>query len=521
MIVPRTGHPSQPWILLAGLSCAAVVDGINGTVLSIAQAQMMGASRATPDEFAWMNIAYFAAKLAMFPLAPWLCMRAGYRRTLFAAISLLLASSLACGMTRNLGELVMWRTAQGTGGGALLVAAQSLLFQVFPKRHQPLVQGALALALVMVPVGIAPAVEGWLTDGFSWSWIFLLSLPFGAAGAASLLAFTTEPSRCWGRFDWPGATLLAVAAICLVFVLQQGNRYDWFEEPRIVYLSIAGLLALTSFVAWEIRVQKRGGLVEFDLFRNQNFVFGYVVSFVAGCALFGSAFIIPAFALSVIDLGPMHAGLLLLPGSAPIGVGLLVAGGLMQWGKAPPLIFVPIGIVCFMTAMCMLSGLTVESGMPDMATPLLLRGLGLGFLFVPLTMITLGGLRGVLLPHGVGLFNLGRQLGGLIGTAWLSTWIERQSALGSNILASNLSSGNPALAGRQEMAAALLEAQGYGTDEATAAAMMVIKKAVQAQVAVLSFNEAFLALALLFVAAVPVLISIKIAQTVLARRGTS
>jgi DHA2 family multidrug resistance protein len=507
------------WLLLAGLSSAAVMDAINSTVLSIARAQMMGSSHATPDEVAWVNMAYFIAKLTTFPVAVWLAMRVGLRRALLGATSLLLVAALACGMTTDLGRLIAWRAAQGAGGAVLLVAAQTLLFEIFPGRQQGVVQAVFALAIIMMPVTIAPALQGWATDTLSWSWIFLLSLPFGAIGLLSLLLPVRERPRRAGRLDWPGATLLGIAMACLVFVLQEGSRYDWFEEPKVVYLSIGGVVALTLFVAWETCVQKRGALIDFGVLRNEHFTFGFIVSFVAGCALFGSAFIIPAFALSVIDLGPTHAGLLQLPGAAVLGLGLLTVGSLIQFGKVPPMAFIPLGILCFMTAMWMLSDLTVESGAPDMTAPLLLRGLGLSFLFIPLTIVTLCDLRGQLIAHGVALFNVGRQVGGLVGIACLSTYLDHQAALNRSILASYLAPGNPALAERQDMVTALLTARGYNPADAASAAIAVIQKTLQAQVAVLSFSEAFLALALLFVVAAPILVSIKVGQSIFGGRG--
>jgi MFS transporter, DHA2 family, multidrug resistance protein len=507
------------WLLLAGLSSVAVMDSINSTVLSIARAQMMGSSHATPDEIAWLNIAYFIAKLTMFPVAVWIVMRAGFRRALLGATSLLLVSALACGMTTDLGQLIAWRIAQGAGGAVLLVAAQTLLFEIFPARQQGVVQAVFALAIIMMPVAIAPALQGWTTDTLSWSWIFLLSLPFGAIGLLSLLLPVDERPRRAGRLDWPGAILLGIAMACLVFVLQEGSRYDWFEEPKIVSLSIGGVVALALFVAWEVRVQKCCALIDFGVFRDQHFTFGFIVSFIAGCALFGSAFIIPAFALLVIDLGPTHAGLLQLPSSAVLGLGLLTVGGLIQFGKVPPINFIPFGILCFMTAMWMLSDLTVESGVPDMTSPLLLRGLGLCLLFIPLTISTLSDLGEKLIAHGVALFNFGRQMGGLVGISCLSTYLDHQASLNRSVLASYLGSGNAALAERHDTVAALLVARGYNPAEAPSAAMAVIEKTIQAQVDVLSFSEAFLALALLFVVAVPILVSIKLAQSLFGGHG--
>jgi MFS transporter, DHA2 family, multidrug resistance protein len=172
-----------------------------------------------------------------------------------------------------------------------------------------------------------------------------------------------------------------------------------------------------------------------------------------------------------------------------------------------------------MVAMWMLSDLTVESGAPDMSSPLLLRGLGLCFLFIPLTISTLCELDRTLVAHGVALFNFGRQMGGLVRIAWLSTYLDHQAALNRSVLASSLASGNPALAERQDMVAALLVARGYNPADAEGAAMALIEKTIRAQVDVLSFSEAFLALALLFVIAVPILVSVKLAQTIFGRHG--
>lgn len=515
----RAGAALRPWLLLAGLSTLAVMDAVNSTVLSIARAHIMGSSHATPDEIAWLNISYYIAKLTMFPVAVWVLARAGLRHTLCGAACALLASAIACSVTTDLGDLVVWRTVQGAAGALFLVAAQVALFEIFPKRHQGLVQAVFALAVVMMPMTIVPAMQGWVTDTLTWSWIFLLSVPFGLIGGLSLLIPVNDQPRKAGRFDWPGAALLGISTGCVVFVLQEGSRYDWFEEPKIFILSIAGAVSFALFLMWEAHAQKREALINASVLRDHNFAFGFVVSFVAGFALFGSAFVIPVFALTVIDLGPAHTGLLQLPSAASTALALLTAGGLIQVMKVSPIKFIPLGILCFMAAMWMLSDLTVESGPQDMTTPLLLRGIGLGFLFIPLTLITLSALNGRLLSHGVALFNFGRQMGGLIGIACLSTYLEHQTALNRSVLSSNFASGNPVLLERQDTVAGLLSARGYNEVEASSAAMAVIEKVTQAQVSVLSFNEAFLALAILFLVAVPILVSFKVAQAFFGPRG--
>lgn len=502
----------RPWLLLAGISIAAIMDAVNGTVLVLARGHMMGSTHATPDEIAWVNIAYLAAKLTAFPVGAWLTLRFDPARLLLAATLLLLGSSAACAAAADLTQLVAWRIAQGLGGAVLLVAGQTLLFEIFPRRRQGLVQAVFAFGAIMAPAAVSPALQGWAVDTLSWSWIFLANLPLGLVSLIVFLGLPRQERRrgAGGRFDWLGVAVLGLGMTCIVFVLQEGSRYDWFEEPKIVSLTIAGLLALIAFLAWEVRAPKSGPLVDFAVLRDQHFAFGFIVSFVAGCALFGSSFVIPAFAIGVLELSPTYAGVLLLPSGGLICFSLLAAGALIQLMRMPPFKLIPFGIACFMTAMWMLSGATAESGIPDMTPALLLRGLGLGFLFIPLTLITLLDLEGRLVAHGVALFNIGRQLGGLIGIALLSAYLDRQVALNRNVLSQNLVAGDPALVERQGTVAGILTARGYDADEASAAVGAVIQRTLQEQAATLSFNECFLAIALLFVAAAPVLIAAKL-----------
>lgn len=499
-------------ILLVGITLAAGMDAINGTALSIGRIDMLGDTHATPDEFAWLDIAYLAAKLTAFALAAWLRARFGANRSLLAAVLLLSTASLGGALTADIDALIVWRLLQGTAGGVLLAGGQTMLLQVFPRHRQPLVQAVFAIGAVMAPTTLAPALQGWMVDSLSWSWIFLLNLPLGvAATVAVALGLPAVPAaQKTTRLDGIGLAFLVVAMVCVVFLLQQGNRWNWFDEPRIVRLSLLGAMALGGFVIWETCRQGLNPLLDFSAFRNAGFAFGFVVSFVAGFALSGSAFLVPSFALSVLDFSATWAGLLLLPSGALVGLGLLGAGALVQCRGVPPFNLVPGGILLFMTAMWLLSGSTGESGPGDLMPALLLRGLGLGLLFVALTLVTLLGLEGNAAAHGVGLFNAGKQLGGLIGIAALQTYLDHQAALNRGVLITHLTPGDPAFAERQAVLAQLLTSRGLDPESAATAALSVIRHAVQTQVAVLSFDEAFLLVALLFIVAAPVLIGLKL-----------
>jgi DHA2 family multidrug resistance protein len=292
-------------------------------------------------------------------------------------------------------------------------------------------------------------------------------------------------------------------------VLIEGSRWDWFEDSKIIWLSLIAGTSLIGFIIWQGSPWNSSPLIDLTIFRHQEFTFGFAVSFVAGFALFGSAFLIPAFTLEVLQFPARDAGVVLLPSALTVGVGLLTSGYVIQFLRAPPVVIVPFGIAIFMTAMWLLSGSNAESGYPDLVPMLLLRGFGMGLLFIAITIICLGDLAGAEIPHGVGLFNLGRQMGGLIGIAFLATFIAHHTALSRTAIVSNLDRGNPvaiqALQGMQQG----LASRGMTPQQATSAALAALDRMVTGQAAAISFNEAFLSLALLFVVAVPCLLMIK------------
>lgn len=330
--------------------------------------------------------------------------------------------------------------------------------------------------------------------------------------AAGLLLFADSPTLIQPArlpFDWLGISLLSAALFCLTYVFSQGSRWDWFEETRITWLTVIGTATLLAFVGQQM-IAKGRSLLDFTLFRSADFSFAFIVSFVAGAALFGSAFLIPSFAVSVLAFTPTDAGLLLLPSSALFIGALLIAAFLMQVRRLPPIATVPFGILAIMLAMWMLSGSTVESGANDMMAAILLRGLGLGFLFLSITLIAFSGLDSRNLASGIGLFNAGRQLGGLMGVAGLQTLIDHGVAANVAVLGANVAAGVPAVAERLAATTAMLAARGMDAMAASRAAASLLGKTVTGQSTAIAFDTAFNVVALLFVVAAPVLVAIKI-----------
>jgi len=284
-----------------------------------------------------------------------------------------------------------------------------------------------------------------------------------------------------------------------------------------VWLTPIGTASMLIFLAQQEIVQGRG-VLDFTLFKSEDFSFAFIVSFVAGAALFGSAFLIPSFAVSVLAFTPTDAGQLLLPSGAFFVCTLLIAAFLMQVRRVPPVATVPFGILLIMAAMWMLSGSTSESGAADMMAAILLRGLGLGFLFLSITLIAFSDLSERNLAFGIGLFDTGRQFGGLMGVGGLQTLIDHNVTSNLAVLGASVTAGVPAVSERLTTITAMLAAKGMDAVAASRAATSLLGRVVTGQSTVIAFDTAFCAVALLFVVAAPVLVAIKITFARLAKR---
>ena len=454
---------------------------------------------------------YTALKLIGFITAPWLLNRIGAQR-LLVALTLLLA--LSCGvaaLTTELPLLTLLRMVQGFAGGVVLVGGQMLLFLAYPRAQQPLLQALFAMGSVVAPATLVPALQGWLVDTHSWTWIFFSMVPVALAAAGLLLLanYPRRQPRAVQPFDWLGLVLLASALLCFTYVLSQGSRWDWFEARHMVWLTVCGAASMLAFLGQQV-LTPHSTLFNLSLFRSADFAFAFLVSFVAGAALFGSAYLIPTFAVAVLNFTPTDAGLLLLPSAALFVGALLLAAYLMQVRRAPPIATVPFGIALIMASMWMLAGSTRDSGATDMMAAILLRGLGLGFLFLSITLIAFGKLRRAKLASGIGLFNAGRQLGGLLGVAALQTLIQHGLVANVTALGTHIATGTPAVIDRLNATTALLAAKGMDPAAASKAATNLLAQTVTGQANVIAFDTAFNAIALLFVFAAPALVAIKI-----------
>lgn len=501
-----------PIFLLAGAVTVVLTDAVAGTALSMARLDIMGGTHASADELAKLDYGYTAAKLVAFVLSPWL---AGaftlYRSVMIAAIAMT-AACYGAAYAEDINLMFALRLLQGLSGGVLLVGSQALLFRFFPPRQQPLVQAFYAIGSVVAPATLAPYMQGWLLDQVDWSLIFLCSVPFGITGIA-MLAMSPQAEDIDSvsvKLDPFGLALFAIAAFTLTFVLNQGNRWDWFNDQAIVTATSIGLVALVLQISRQIYTPSSATLFNFELFRNGNFDFGVAASLAAGFALLGSSYAIPSFAVSVLKMTPTAAGSLLLPSTLFFVGSLFLTAFIIQKLKLPGIVTVPFGILGLMLAMWLLSGSSSGSGIPDMMPAILIRGAALGFLFLSITLVTMMSLDKSVLIFGIALFNIGRQMGGLAGISFLQTFIEDQTAYNRAVLASHIMPGRQEVIERIGALAHVLTNHGMEAGLAMKSAGSLIGKQVALQSTTIAFDTAFFAITLFFFGAAPCLVLWKI-----------
>ena len=494
------------WIILIGLITAAIMEVLDTTIINVALPQMAGNLNATSDEIAWISTGYILANVIVLPMTAWLSQRFGRKRYLTFSIFLFIITSFFCGTSKTLNEVIFWRVLQGAGGAALLSTGQATLRQIFPKEQQGLVQALFILGIVMAPT-LGPTIGGYITDNYQWPWIFFVNVPIGLLSAFLIVTFLHDaPNQAKASaIDFPGIALLTVGLGSLQYVLEEGKRDDWFDSALIVRLSILAAVALAAMLAWELSPRNKAPVVNFRILKNKDLTSGLILFLALGFGLYGGVFIFPMFVQNVLGFTPTETGLVLLPGGLATGAAAMFCGRALNGAKPllDPRILIFIGMGIFIVSMWMLGHLSPQSGEPDTQLGLIVRGLGLGFLFAPINFIVFASLKPQEIQQASGLINLARQLGGSFGIAYLNTYISNMTAYHRANLVSHLDSGNALFAARRLSAAAHFAANGYGPEAARQAALHSLDRTVQVNASTMAYNDAFLLLGITFVLAIP------------------
>lgn len=493
------------WVIVLTVTTAALLQTIDSSIVNVTLNQMMGNLGASLGDISWVVTGYAAASAVMITMSGWLTAKLGRRNYFAISIIVFTISSVLCGMSTNVWELVFFRVVQGIGGGGLLTTAQSILIQTFPKEQLGIANAIFGMGVIIGP-SIGPTLGGYITDNLSWNWVFYINIPFGILATILTYAYIKEPAEkiLAGKMDWFALVLLTMGIGGLQIVLEKGQEDDWFTSEFIVGMSIIAGVGLIGFIWRQLTVAIP--ILDLSLLRERRFAVGTFFNFILGFGLFASVFIIPVFCQTILGFTASQTGLLLMPGSIMTGVMMPVVGGLMGKNYISPIWYAAIGFLLFFGFCFDLSAISLAAGPDYFFWPLIIRGIGMGMIFIPLTTITLADLKNIEIPQGSALTGMIRQLGGTFGTAIMTTYISTRTVLHASRLGDNISLYNPLSAERIRQFTGLFLSKGDALMTATGKAYGMMQGMVMKQALVMTYADSFLVIGAFFLVCVPLLL---------------
>ena len=496
-------------ITITAVLCA-LLEIVDVTIVNVALNNMRGSLGASLTDVAWVITAYAIANVIVIPMTSWLSQQFGRRNYFAVSIIIFTVASFMCGNANNIWELVAFRFIQGLGGGALLVTAQTIITESYPVAKRGMAQAIYGMGVIVGPT-LGPPLGGYIVDHFSWPYIFYINIPIGIIATLLTLSFVKSPK--YGdklkasQVDWWGIFLLTAFIGSLQYILEHGQQDDWFNNLTIIILSVITVFGLVLFIWRELTYEHP--IVNLKVLKDSNLRVGTIMCFILGFGLYGSTFIIPIYTQSVLGWSALDAGLLLIPSSITTGIMMPFIGKMIQRG-VPQAYMVAAGFLTFFFfTYWMQLVITPDSGEEHLYWPLILRGVGLGLLFVPISTLSLSTLKGKSIGEGAAFTGMMRQLGGSFGIAIITTFIARFNQEHRVNLVSHLNSASFEVQKTVQHLKLGFMSKGYTENEALAKAYKAIEYKVMVQSSVLSYIDIFLYLGALFLFCIPFILLIK------------
>jgi len=496
---------ANPWIIAGSVMLATFMVVLDSSVANVALPHIAGNLSASTDESTWVLTSYLVSNGIMLPASGWIARRIGRKRLLLFSILLFTAASLLCGMSINMPMLIVARVLQGIGGGGMQPLAQSILLESFPPRQHGTAMAVFGVGVVVAPV-IGPTLGGWITDSYSWRWIFYINLPIGILALFMVNLFVEDPpylrNAFRGAIDYLGFGLMALWLGSLQLMLDKGQEMDWFATGWIRWTAAVSLIALVGFIYRELVV--RDPIVQLHVLLNRNFSMGTLITGVYGFVLYGATAMLPLFLQTMMGYSALQSGLTVSPRGLGAMASMMAVGVLVRYIDGRVLMAFGFALLGYST--WMLGNISLEIGMASVIVPNVLNGCAMGFVFVPLTTMSLSRLRKEEIGNATGIYNLMRNIGGSVGIATVMTLLVRGAQAHQSYLTANLTAGSPITMRMLQGLGARFFHEGASANTAYQEAMGALYRSVMQQSAVLAYADNFRLLAILSLACVPLVL---------------
>ncbi len=506
--------PFNPWIIALTVTLATFMEVLDTSIANVALPHISGSLGAGQDESTWVLTSYLVANAIILPMSSWLSLVVGRKRFYMSCVFLFTLSSMMCGFAPSLPLLIFFRVLQGASGGGLGPSEQAILADTFAPEKRGMAFAIYGMAVVVAPV-LGPVLGGYITDNYSWRWIFFINVPVGIVSLLLTSRLIQDPpaliaerlKRLKGglRIDYIGMSLLALGLGSLQFVLDKGERDDWFGSNLIVSLAVVAVVSLVFVIIWEAR--HKHPVFDVSLFRNRSYATSQAMMFMVGFVLYASTTLLPLMVQTLFGYSATNAGWVLTPGGLVIIVMMPITGVLV--GKIQARWLLGIGFVGQALALLHMSHFELGTDYKTFVIARIMQSASLAFLFIPINVAAYVGVPPEKNNDVSSAVNLMRNLGGSFGIAIASTIESRRLQYHRSVLSEHLYGGNPALDRALAGAKATLMASGQSAADATRHAWAMIDGSVQQQAAMLSFNDAFWILGMMFLLVAPAVFLMK------------
>ena len=494
----------NPWLITVAVMFATFMEVLDTTVVNVSLPHIAGNLSATIDESTWVLTSYLVANAIILPLTGWLATFFGRKRLLMFSVAGFTISSLLCGLAPNLYSLVAFRLIQGATGGAMQPLSQAVLLEAFPPHERGKAMGVWGLGIVVAPI-LGPVLGGWLTDTYSWRWVFYINLPVGIASLIMTRLFIFDPPylrRETTKIDYWGIGLLALWVGSLQLALDLGQERDWFASWFITGLVVTSGLGVVAFLAREWLAKEP--VIDLRVFRERSYAAGVFLMTTLGFVLYGSLVLLPIMLQTLLGYPSLQAGYAM----APRGMGSIIGMPLVGFfvGKTDARKMVAGGLVVGALTLFWLGQLNLNAGYWDVFWPQFVQGLGLSLIFVPLTTISMDAIPRERMGNATSLFNLMRNLGGSIGIAVTGTMLSREAQAYTNVLGAHVDAYS--MRAQQTLQGLTQSFMTAGSDAVTASqrAYAAMFGMVSRQAMMVAFVDVFRLLGIMFLLLLPLIL---------------